>query len=469
MQPDWSALRNSVRGELFLPADSGYETVYRPAIARFHHVRPQAVVRCVADADVAVVLGFARAVGLPVAIRGGGHSFEGTSTTPGLLIDLSHIAGVSILDGGALARVGAGARLGAVYDTLSSAGRTIPAGCGADVGVAGLTLGGGLGILGRAYGLSCDALRAARVVLADGRIVDCDDDLEPELFWALRGGGNGTIGVVTSLVFATVPAPEMTSFHLTWEPEHAGAVVAAWQAWAPDAPETMAASLVVSTAADPVLLPVTSVFGAAHGSAEGDLALLEEFAERVGHPPATRSHQRSSHREIKRVLADLEVHGTPARPGAHEHSRSEFFVHPLSPETIAALLANLSADRRPGEERELDFTPWAGAYNRVPPTATAFPHRAERFLLKQAVSVAAEAEEAERVAARDWLDRSWQLTHPASTGGVYPNFPDPGLDDPARAYFGANAERLRAAVHAYDPDGVFAFPGNAAQVGTAGA
>ena len=467
MEPDWSALRNHIRGEVVLPADPGYEAVRRPAVARFDHLRPQAVVQCAADADVAVALLFARSVGLPFAVRGGGHSFEGASSTEGMVLDLSRVDGVSFLDNGGnangnagtdrLVRVGAGARLGAIYDALAPAGVTIPAGCGPAVGIAGLTLGGGLGVLGRAHGLTCDALRAARVVLGDGRIVDCDDELEPELFWALRGGGNGTIGVVTSLVFASVPAPAMTSFHFTWEPEHLPAVLAAWQAWAPDAPDTMAASLVVSTPADPALMPVTSFFGAAHGSEEADVALLEQFVDRVGEPAATQTHQRAPHRETKRLLADLDVHGVPRRPDAHAHSRSEFFARPLDGATLDALVALLTTDRRPGEERELDFTPWAGAYNRVAPGATAFPHRAERFLLKQTAAVAADADADDRVAARDWLDRSWHLTHPAGTGGVYPNFPDPLLDNPARAYFGANADRLRDAVRAYDPDGVFGF------------
>ncbi|MEV4533334.1 FAD-binding protein [Asanoa sp. NPDC049518] len=464
VEPDWSALRNHIRGEVVLPADAGYEAVRRPAIARFHHLRPQAVVQCAADADVAVSLAFARSAGLPFAVRGGGHSFEGMSSTEGMVLDLSRIDGVSFLDGSAngndkdkRVRVGAGARLGAIYDQLAPAGVTIPAGCGPAVGIAGLTLGGGLGVLGRAHGLTSDALRAARVVLGDGRIVDCDDELEPDLFWALRGGGNGTIGVVTSLVFASVPAPAMTSFHFTWEPEHLPAVLAAWQTWAPAAPDTMAASLVVSTPADPALMPVTSFFGAAHGTEEADVALLEEFVDRVGEPAATQTHQRAPHRETKRVLADLDVHGVPRRADAHTYSRSEFFARPLDGETLGALVALLTTDRRPGEERELDFTPWAGAYNRVAPGSTAFPHRSERFLLKQTAAVEADADADDRVAARDWLDRSWQLTHPAGTGGVYPNFPDPLLDNPARAYFGANADRLRDAVRAYDPDGVFGF------------
>lgn len=112
-------------------------------------------------------------------------------------------------------------------------------GCGPTVGIAGLTLGGGLGILGRKHGLTCDHLLAVRVVLADGRIVDCDQRHHGELFWALRGAGGGHFGVVTSLVFSTLRAPAATRFHLTWPHTHAAAVIAAWQTWAPAAPDEL--------------------------------------------------------------------------------------------------------------------------------------------------------------------------------------------------------------------------------------
>ncbi|MDQ6848971.1 MAG: FAD-binding protein, partial [Actinomycetota bacterium] len=116
-----------------------------------------------------------------------------------------------------------------VYDALHQHGRTIPAGCGPTVGIAGLTLGGGLGLLGRVHGLTCDALISAQVVLADGRMVECDTQCDPELFWALRGAGGGQFGVVTSLVFATVPEPHATRFELHWTDGAAAAVIAAWQ------------------------------------------------------------------------------------------------------------------------------------------------------------------------------------------------------------------------------------------------
>jgi FAD/FMN-containing dehydrogenase len=445
-----------------LPGSPDYESVRRPAIGRFQDVRPCAVARCATPVHVADAISYARAGGFAVAVRSGGHCFAGRSSTEGVVIDVTSMGSVSV--SGSTVTVGAGTRLGRLYDALAEHGVTVPAGCGPTVGIAGLTLGGGLGILGRRYGLTCDALRAARVVLADGREIECDEQRDADLFWALRGGGNGDgnrLGVVTSLTFATVPAPEATGFHLTWSADRAAAVVGAWQAWAPDSPDEVAASLVISTAdaadaADSAAArpPVVSVFGAVQGTDAEDR--LDELVAGVGTAPASAEYRPGSFRATKRYLTEVDVHGTgePELPATevHSYSRSEFFDRPLPSDTIAALVGHLVADRRPGESRELDFTPWGGAYNRLARDATAFPHRGERFLLKQSVVVppAIPADPARR-----WLDGSWGLTHPYGTGGVYPNFPDPDLADPAGAYYGVNRARLEKVKAAYDPENVF--------------
>ncbi len=450
-----------------LPGSPDYESVRRPAIGRFQDIRPRAVARCATPVHVADAISYARAGGFAVAVRGGGHCFAGRSSTDGVVIDVTPMGSVSV--SGSTVTVGAGTRLGRLYDALAAHGVTIPAGCGPTVGIAGLTLGGGLGILGRRYGLTCDALRAARVVLADGREVGCDERRDADLFWALRGGGNGgnRLGVVTSLTFETVPAPEATGFHLTWPANQAGAVIQEWQAWAPDTPDEVAASLVISTDSA-ARSPVVSVFGAVQGTEAECRDQLAELVTRVGTAgvaTASAEYRYGSFRATKRYLTEVDVHGTgepePPATEVHSYSKSEFFDRPLPPDTIAALVGHLVADRRPGEVRELDFTPWGGAYNRVARDATAFPHRGERFLLKQSAVVpptaltALTALTAPADPARRWLDRSWELTHPYGTGGVYPNFPDPDLADPAGAYYGANRARLEKVKAAYDPENVF--------------
>jgi hypothetical protein len=162
---------------------------------------------------------------LRTATRSGGHCFAGHSSTDGIVIDVTPMKTVSVA--GDNATIGAGACLGDVYRSLRQHDRTIPAGSCPSVGIAGLTLGGGLGILGRKYGATSDHLLGAQVVLADGRIVDCDDAHERDLSWPLRGAGAGNFGVVTSLVFRTIPASSATNFHLTWAYRHAAAVIEA--------------------------------------------------------------------------------------------------------------------------------------------------------------------------------------------------------------------------------------------------
>ncbi len=209
---DTQALEQAVAGEVVRPGAAAYDALRRPALPSLEDVRPEAIVLCAGPEDVAAALAFARAKRLPLAVRSGGHCFAGRSTSEGVVIDVTPMDSVSVE--GERATIGAGARLGAVYDALDAHGRTIPAGCGPTVGIAGLTLGGGLGILGRLHGLTSDSLRAAQVVLADGRVVDADE----ELLWALRGAGGARFGVVTSLVFATIPAPPTTAFELSLRP-----------------------------------------------------------------------------------------------------------------------------------------------------------------------------------------------------------------------------------------------------------
>jgi FAD/FMN-containing dehydrogenase len=421
--------------EVLLPDSPAYETARAPEIPNFSEVRPAAVIRCADAADVAEALAYARRLGVRAAPRSGGHCFAGRSSTSGVVVDVGPMRAVSV--SGSVATIGAGARLGELYDALDGLGLTIPAGCGPTVGIAGLVLGGGLGLLGRLHGLTCDSLLAAEVVLADGTVVECDEERHPDLFWALRGAGGGHFGIVTSLVFRTVPAPFVTRFELTWPFSDAPAVVAAWQDWAPDAPGELQASLQVTTER-------AFLFGTMVGGEADTAALIDLLVAGAGAEPTARSYVHQPHREAKRALAEF----GEAEPGPR-FAKSEFFRQGLPAEAIAALVDRLEPSR------ELNFTPWGGAYNRVPEDATAFAHRNERFLLEHLTIL--ESSEADSDAARRWAAESWAHAHPWGSGRVYPNFPDPDLADWPEAYHGENLERLRRVKAAYDPDRVFRF------------
>ncbi|SEE79661.1 FAD-binding oxidoreductase [Jiangella alba] len=409
--------------------------------------RPLAVVGCRSAADVAGAIDLARRHGVPAVPRSGGHCFAGRSWTPGVVVDVRPMRTVTVA--GDRVTVGAGVRLGELYAELARHGMTLPAGCGPTVGIAGLTLGGGFGVLGRRYGLTADRLTAARVVLAGGRVVDCDEEHDADLFWALRGAGGGQFGVVTELIFRAVPEPEVTAFHLTWPGAAAAAVLAAWQEWSPDGPDELAASLLLVGGPDPGRPPVVNVFGTLLGAEPETAALLARLTAQVGTRPATTDVATRPYAATKQHLADLGARMAGPAPEHRPLSRSEYVARALPAEAVAALVDGLARDRVAGETRELDVSPWGGAYTRVPVGATAFAHRDARFLVKHAVTGPDPA---------GWLDRSWAAAHPWGTGGVYPNFPDPRLDDPLRAYHGPNLARLRRVKAAYDPGGFFDFP-----------
>ena len=438
------------------------EAARKPAWAQFEDITPKAVVLCATAADVAETIRAARRAGAEIAVRGGGHCFAGRSSTRGILIDLSELRSVSVADG--LARVEAGALLGDVYERLDSLGLTIAAGACPSVGIAGLTLGGGLGILGRRYGLTCDQLVGAQVVLADGRFVDCDEQREPDLFWALRGAGGGQFGIVTSFLFTPVPAHDLTCFKLSWPYAQAVSAIDVWQDWAPDAPGEVAASLLVNAGGD-LEEPLVTIFGAMLGTETEAAAILDRMIVRLDAEPISTTIEQMPHRVAKTFLAEhapgaeRSEGATPVQPPQRRamFARSEFFRRPLPRDTIAALVDSFAEGRGTGHTRELDFTPWGGAYNRIPTDATAFAHRNERFLLKHAVVLDADAATYERNAARDWLTRSWSIVHPHGSRGVFANFPDPDLTDWARAYHGDNYERLTRIKARYDSDNLFRF------------
>jgi FAD/FMN-containing dehydrogenase len=285
--PDWGALQSAIAGNVVLPGSSDYESVRKPAIFLFQDVRPKAVVLCRTPTDVSETISFAIRYRLPTATRSGEHCFAGHPSTHGIVIDVSPMRSVSV--SGGVATVGAGARLGDVYDSLDEHGLTIPAGCGPSVGIAGLTLGGGLGILGRKYGLTSDQLLTAQVVLADGRVVECDEHQDGELFWALRGAGGGNFGVVTSLTFNTIPSPDCTAFHLLWPHSGAAALIDAWQSWAPAAPDELAASLLMVASGDVDQPPLVNLFGAMIGTESDTEELLNVLVARVGTDPISAS------------------------------------------------------------------------------------------------------------------------------------------------------------------------------------
>ncbi|MFI9012260.1 FAD-binding oxidoreductase [Actinosynnema sp. NPDC053489] len=428
----WDRLRERLAGELLVPGDTGYDTARLPFNSLFDHHRPAAIARCARADDVRYCLDEARRSDVRVAARGGGHSYAAYSTPhDGLVVDLAPMNGVDVRADGTVL-VGAGARLRDVYAALAAAGRCLPLGNCPSVGIAGLTLGGGLGWSQRTYGLTCDSLRAARVVTVDGRLVTASAERDADLFWALRGGGGGNFGVVTAFEFATAPVPEvLTVFRLRFPAGAAADVLGAWEPWIADAPEHVSSTCVVLPDG---AVDVTGCSVGPAGPLRAELARLGlsgplEHAE-VDHPTAT----------------SVMTAGHPPRNAFRASSRIADRAWP-----DAAAVADTLRGR---DAVVLVVGALGGAIDRLGPTDTAYPHRGARTSVEvfgtvgdlPAEHVTREVDEVQSALAR------------LIGVGTYVNYLDPEQEDWARTAYRHNLRRLRSVARRYDPDRVLRFP-----------
>ncbi|MEU6310994.1 FAD-binding protein [Streptomyces sp. NPDC047014] len=483
--PDYGALARGMDGRLVLPGDADYPEARRLFQPRFDSLSPAAVAYPAHAADVAVCLDFARRSAVPVVARGGGHSYAGWSTRTGaLVIDTGAMAAVSVGAGvpGDGVRIGAGARLGDVHTALAAHGRSVPTGLCPSVGIAGLTLGGGLGLASRAYGTTSDRLTGARVVTADGRVREVSADREPDLFWALRGGGGGRFGVVTEFRFRTHPVADCAFAELHWPAARSGELLRGWQRWLGGLPDPFWSQVEFTVEAGsaepgaPAPAPAVRVL-CLDGRAELE-GQLTRLADLVGVPPRDSWTVVRAHADTVRALAgcaDLSpeqcrLPGTlPGRDprgrlGRHSYAaRSDFWADPGLPDAAAG--AVLAAVRRYAAEAprggtgvvQLDGV-CGGAVNRVPAGATAFVHRDSAFLAQYLVYWPGSASAAEVARHQGWLDGLWQDLRPWASGRAYQNYTDPKLDGWGEAHYGPNLARLREVRRAYDPDLLFRFP-----------
>ena len=452
---DWAALARSLDGRLIRPGDAAYAEARQPFNARHDGVRPAAVAYCATPEDVRECLAFARRFGVPVTPRSGGHCYAGWSTGPGLVADVSPMSEVAYAAG--RATVGAGARLIDLYHRLAAHGVSVPAGTCPTVGIAGLTLGGGLGVVSRAHGLTCDALESVRIVTADGRVLTCSAGSHPDLFWACRGGGGGNFGVATSFTFRTHPIGEVATFALTWPWRAAAGVLRAWQSWAPYAPDALWSHLYLGR--DPGL--GVTVRGLYLGDAAGCERLLQALVDRAGGPEPDGGAAASPYLDAMAAMAGCpgmpvdRCHLPGSLPGRNPDGRlsrdaftaaSHLAYAPLTAAGIAALLARVAAEGR----HYVLLDALGGAIGRIPPGATAFPHRRALFSVQYLAHGAG--------GAGAWTRAAHAALRPHLGDHAYVNYPDPGLSGWRRWYYGANAPRLARVKAAYDPDRLFRRP-----------
>lgn len=230
-------------GRVIWPGDPAYEAARQPFNTRFARF-PAGIIVCSSAADVQNAVRWARQNGLPLCARSGGHSYEAFSTLDdALVIDVSGLTDVTMDAARGEAAVGAGVRMLDLYRRLSAFGVTIPGGTCPGAGIAGLTLGGGIGFLSRQYGLTCDTLLAVDLVDANGDSLRASEQENPDLFWALRGGGGGNFGIATAFTFRVHPIGDVALLTVTWPWDDAAEVIDAWQRWAPFTDERLTVSL----------------------------------------------------------------------------------------------------------------------------------------------------------------------------------------------------------------------------------
>ncbi|MFD0023340.1 FAD-binding oxidoreductase [Streptomyces sp. NPDC058382] len=466
---DWSALAKSLDGSVVRPDDATYPTARQLYNTRYDGQKPAAVAYVKHEADVRECLAYARRSSTPVAIRSGGHSYAGWSSGDGrLVIDVSSLSRVD-KDG----TIGAGARLLDVYQGLAAHGLTIPGGSCPTVGISGLTLGGGHGVASRAYGLTCDSLTSARIVTADGKTVTADATHHTDLFWALRGAGNGNFGVVTELRFRTRPAPQTVSAYMSWPWSRARSVITAWQEWGPDQPDEIWSSAHIA-AGPGGGNPTVSVSAFSLGT-YGDLQnAVDRLADKIGAPASSVSLRRRSYQEAMLVYAgcsgitDAQCHLPGTTPGRSSQgtlqretyaAASDFYDRSLPPAGVQALLDRTQAftrlDAAGGGGGSIALTALGGAINRVDPQATAFVHRRSRMLAQY---IGAWRPGTSGSAQQNWLKDTHTALRRYASGAAYQNYTDPKLTDWRNAYYGTAADRLDGVKKQYDPEGFFTFP-----------
>ncbi|MCB5181801.1 FAD-binding oxidoreductase [Streptomyces antimicrobicus] len=491
---DFAALRRDLDGAVVLPGDADYAEARQLHQPRYDAVAPGAVAYPAHERDVAVCLAFARRTGVPLVPRGGGHGYAGWATGTGLVVDTGALAAVAA-DGDGAVRVGAGARLGDVNASLAARGIAVPTGLCPSVGIAGLTLGGGLGVSSRAYGATSDRLTGVRLVTPDGTVRDVDAAHDPELFWALRGGGAGNFGVAVEFRFRSHPVGDCAFAELHWPWRDAAALLGGWQRWLtalPDAFWSQVEFVVESGAgarsgarsgagaADGGPVPTVRIVCLTGGRSDLDRQLTR-LADLVGPRPQDVHVTTGDHGATMRLLAGcadrpaaqcrvpgrLPGHDPRGRLGRDDYAaRSDFWPQDaLSAPAVEVVLKALAeaeavARERPGGGRcvvQFDGV-CGGALNRVPPGATAFVHRTSAFLAQYLAywPTAGPPEEAGRQQA--WLNRLWRDLRPWAGGSAYQNYADPQLTDWRTAYYGANLARLEQVKRAVDPDRLFRFP-----------
>lgn len=435
-------------GPVITPADMGYDDARRVWNV-MHDRRPAIIAKCTSVGDVVAAIAYARSRGLLIAVRGGGHSLPGLSVCDdGIVIDLSLMDAISVDPVAKRAVVQAGALLGDVDRATQHHGLVLPAGVISHTGVAGLTLGGGVGRLMRRFGLTVDSLIAADIVTADGRQLTASAGENTDLFWALRGGG-GNFGVVTSFEFALHELSllaVLSAFH-TFDDAHA-LLQRAQQTMAANPPDELLWTSFVRKAPPRPWVPDSLV------GTPGVVSVIEWS----GDPHEGMAMLGSMRDELMPAAGSVDVipfgwlqtaGDEEFGQGLHSYVKATF-GNELSGALVDVLIERGKLLRSPLTQVEL--LSMGGAIDRVAGDATAFPYRDARWLFNVPASWADPADTDYEIG---WVRDTFAAIQPFSTGGAYSNFMEGDETRNEQVAYGSTLQRLQAIKAVYDPENIF--------------
>jgi FAD/FMN-containing dehydrogenase len=407
---------------------------------------------------VRVVAGSAKAVsstmlwaannGLGFALRSGGHSYEGFSQSPDLVIDVRGMTGIKLSADKKSVSIGSGSSLGSVYKALAASHLAIPAGSCFPVGVAGHSLGGGFGLLGRPFGLACDSVLSMEMVDASGRIRNVSEQENPDLFWALRGGGNGSFGAVTNFNFRTSPVNLVVKFRMTWnEPiAQAAKIVQAWQQWLENLPPSITCTLHLTKGKGGLIkVHLAGLSVQSESKLKAELKRLQAVAGAADDP-------RTETKTFDQAATDFNGgKNAPAYESILMKGKSDYVTEPMTDRGILTLLGGLQQAPRP---IAVMCDSYGGAINKVAAGATAFVHRGKtKYSMQYYMQWDSPQASDANIAVMRTLYASMR---PFVSGGCYANYCDSDLGEGyARAYWGDNLPRLMKIKAQFDPKNIF--------------
>jgi FAD/FMN-containing dehydrogenase len=451
----WDDLASRLSGWLLRPGDAMYPAAATINAARYAAPRPEGIAVCVSPQDAAACISWARDNGVPFAVRSGGHSYAGFSTSDGLIIDVKGMRAVSVDPATSTATVAGGANNADVGAALSPYGVYFPGGRCPTVGVSGLTLGGGWGFSCRHLGMTCDSLLATELVTASGEIVTASAEENADLFWAVRGAGGGNFGVHTSFTYKVVAAGEVTVFSLSWSGGDTAALVDAISRMQVDAPRELGLRLAVRSQARMPLSQLAPLDIDMIGLHWGRPAEVEELLAPV------ESVQAAETRTVTAMPFPAAREFLSATTPTGTYGIKTGFVRGVLPAAgIVTMLEWITA--MPGvpsraQESTAGLYCWGGKVNDLAPDANAFVHRDADLLFKCEALWEPQDDPALIAANLDWLEGYHAAMQSYLSGGAYQNFTDRGQADWQHAYYGDNFPRLVEIKRTWDPDNLFRF------------